>query len=297
MSEINLVHRCIVQRATRLSPSFLRIVLGGEGLDGFVTSGVGDEYLRIFFPEPGSTEPVLPAPSGDRGWEYPDGVTPSPMRTYTVRAWDETRRELTIDFVVHDGGIAATWALRAKPGDVVGVNTPHPLYDAPEGIGWQLLVADATGLPAAARLVELAPPGVRTRVVLEVSDEADRVAIDVPAGIDLHLVLGGNGHGPSQLGAIVEAAALPDGPGYIWVAGEAKTTRAVRKLLRHEKALPNGAYKVMGYWTENAEQWRDRYESLPAATKQHLLDMWSDESRDADEIEDDYIAELERLGL
>ncbi len=51
------------------------------------------------------------------------------VRTYTVRAWDATRHELTIDFVVHgDHGIAGPWAASAQPGDRIFLTGPGGAY-------------------------------------------------------------------------------------------------------------------------------------------------------------------------
>lgn len=294
---VNLIHRIVVERVRRLSPGMVRIVFSGDGLDGFVSTGVGDEYFRVFFPAEGQHEPNLPFPTEDGYWDFAEGVEPAPMRTYTVRGWDADAAELTIDFVVHDGGVAAAWALNARPGDVVGVNTPKGLYDPPAEIEWQLLIADATGLPAAARLAENAPAGVRTRVVLEVSSPEDELDIHPADGVELHWVHGGNGHAPTRIEEILRASELPSGPGYVWVAGETKATRGVRKHLRHELKLPASAYKVIGYWTENAEAWRERYDSLDEGTHARLMAMWDDATRPAEDIEDAYEAELEKLGL
>lgn len=294
---VNLIHRIVVERVQRLSPGMVRIVFGGEGLDGFVSTGVGDEYFRVFFPAEGQHEPNLPFPTEDGYWDFADGVEPAPMRTYTVRGWDAEAAELTIDFVVHDGGVAAAWALNARPGDVVGVNTPKGLYDPPAEIEWQLLIADATGLPAAARLAENAPAGVRTRVVLEVSSPEDELDIRPADGVELHWVHGGNGHAPTRIEEILRASELPSGPGYVWVAGETKATRGVRKHLRHQLKLPASAYKVIGYWTENAEAWRERYDSLDEGTHARLMAMWDDDTRPTEDIEEAYEAELEKLGL
>jgi NADPH-dependent ferric siderophore reductase len=292
----NSIHRIVVARVTRLTPGMMRVVFTGD-LENFASTGIGDEYFRIFFPLDQRGEPTLPFAIEDGYWDYPDGVEPAPLRTYTVRNWNVATGELTVDFVVHDGGIAAAWALNAQPGDVVGVNTPRGLYDPPAEITWQLLVADATGLPAAARLAESAPEGVRTRVVLEVTSPDHEQPIALRPGVELHWVHGGNGHEPTRLEEIVRSAELPTGPGYVWVAGETKATRGVRRYLRHELALPVANYKVVGYWTENAEQWRERYDSLPETDRAHLAAMWEDEERDAEEIEDEYDAELEKLGL
>ena len=289
------IFRAEVVSVRRLTPVMTRVVLGGPELAQFRTTGVGDEYVRLFLPRPGEREPVLPFATAT-GWDYAEGVEPGPLRTYTVRAVDPGAGTVTIDMVLHDGGVAAAWARSASPGDVVGLNSPDGLYAPPPDLAWQLLVADAAGLPAAARLLEQTPPGVRTRAVLEVPEPADRQHIPVHDDVEICWVYGGNGHRASCLDQVVRSFDRPSGPGYIWVAGETKAMRAVRRHLRHELRLPCAAYKVVGYWTLDNEAWMARYEALPETTRQELLQMW-DCDRDTEDIQDEWTARLESLGL
>lgn len=293
----NLIHRAEVVRVETLSAGMTRIVLGGAGLEGFTSTGVGDEYLRVWLPREGEREPVLPVPSGEQSWAFADGVEPSPLRTYTVRRWEEARRELTIDMVVHGHGLAGRWARDAAPGAVVGVNTPRGMYGPPADLEWLLMVTDASGLPAAARIVEDLAPGIRVRLYAEVPGAAYEQELDLPPGSELRWIHGGNGHGPSAIEELVRRASRPEGVGYIWVVGETHTTRAVRRHLRHELGLPATAYKVVGYWTEDVEQWEARYEALPADVRAHLESLWDDTTRDEEDIEDEYDRTLERFGL
>lgn len=283
-----------VQRAEELTPAMRRVVLGGAGLAGFTTTGVGDEYVRLIFPVPGSSEPILPTVTGDC-LDY-DSIDLATMRTYTVRDFDAAAGEVTIDFVVHDGGVAAQWARRAAPGDLIGINSPDGMYSPPAGLTWQILVADCAALPAAARLLAGSPDTVRSRVVLEVPDSEHYLRLEAPANAEVTWVHGGNGHGPSRLEEIVRALPRPDGVGYIWVAGEAKALRGVRKFLRRELGLPSTAYKTVGYWTASAESWRERYEALDDAVKAELDAMW-ETAADIGEIEIEYDERLARLGL
>lgn len=299
-------HRGEVTSVQRLTPGMIRVTVAGDGLVDFESSGIGDEYIRTFFP-PGEDRQDLPLPiPTEKAWEWPEGATQSPMRNYTIRAHRPEIGEVDIDFVVHEGGVAAAWALAAEPGDLLGFNTPAGLYEAPADLQWQLLVADQTGLPAALRLAESAPEGVRTRVVLEVPDAEHEQPCDAPHA-EVRWIHGGNGHGPSRLDEVIAAslqelvttidddsADLPGG--YVWVAGETKVLRAVRRHLRKELKLPAERYKVVGYWTERAEEWRERFQSLDQGVKDELRDMWSEE-RDAEDITDDYEARLESLGL
>lgn len=283
-----------VVRTKDLTPALRRVVLGGPALGGYGSTGVGDEYVRLIFPVEGQREPILPTVS-DGTLDY-GSIDLATMRTYTVRAFDPARNEVSIDFVIHDGGVAAEWARKASPGDLVGINTPDGVYDPPPGLEWQLLVADFAALPAAARLIESAPAGVRTRAVLEVPGQEHHIDLDVRPGTEITWLHGGNGHAPSRLDEIVRSMPHPAGVGYVWVAGETRELRSVRKYLRRELELPSAAYKTLGYWTDGADLWRDRYEALDPKTKDSLMAIWSSDADMAD-IEIQYDESLSRLGL
>lgn len=119
-----------VLRTRALSPSMMRVVLGGRGLLGFVSTGVGDEFVRLLFAAVGESEPRLPE-AKDGVLDY-GSIDPDLSRVYTVRRFDAERGEVTIDFALHSGGIAAAWAVRAKPGDRVGITSPTPLHAPPD---------------------------------------------------------------------------------------------------------------------------------------------------------------------
>lgn len=290
------IYRAEVVATRQLTPGMVRITFGGPGLAGFETTGVGDEYLRVFLPDPGDHEARLPISTGD-SWDWEPDVKPSAMRTYTVRSVDAAAGTVDIDFVVHDGGLAASWAQAAEVGDVVGLNSSTRLYEPPAELQWQILLADATGLPAVARLLEKTPPGVRTRVLLEVEEPSHQQDLVIGAGTEVAWIHGGNGHSQSRLDEALRSMELPGGVGYIWVAGEAKVLRSIRKYLRHEKKLTPGSYKLIGYWTDKSEAWTERWENLDAETRRWFDDLWSDGKRDREEIVDLQDAKFELLGL
>lgn len=277
-----------------LSPAMRRVVFGGADLAEFRSTGVGDEYIRLLFPEKPDQVPDLP-PIVDGAIDY-RAIDVSRLRTYTVRDHDPVTGTLTVDFVVHEGGVGAQWARQAAPGQVIAINSPDALYSPPPGLQWLVLVADYAGLPAAARIAETTDDHVRVRLIVEIADHSHRIPIAARPNLEVTWLIGGNGHGPSRLEEVVRALPRPEGVGYIWVAGESRVLRGVRRYLRKELGLPATAYKTVGYWIERAEQWRERYAALDEATKRELEALWSS-GRDEQEIEDEYDERLARLGL
>lgn len=294
------IYRGIVTHTRTLSPSLIRITLGGDGIADFLTTGIGDEYVRVFFPHGDDpTDVSLPVPEGD-WWASPEGAPEAPMRTYTISAVRPEVGEVDIDFVVHLAGIAGPWAASARPGHVLGLNSPTGLYSPPEDIEWQVLVADLTGVPAITRLLADTPTTVRTRVVIEVASEADQCVLEVGPNTELTWVIGGNGHGPSMLGQIVRSVVderLNTETGYIWVAGETVALRDARKYLRRELGLPASRFKIVGYWTPIAD-WESKFAALGEDVQAELNSIWEDAAEaEPEDVQVRFESRLDQLGL
>lgn len=292
-----MFHEATVLARQHLTPGMLRLTLGGEGLSEFRSTGIGDEYLRLFFPNEETGKLHLPHITEDGRWTYPDGQDAIRCSTYTVRRFRPDPVEIDIDFVIHQGGLACTWALGAQVGDRVTINRPRGLYTPPADTAWQLLVADATGLPALSRLLEQTPRHVETRVFVEVATaEEEQPLPPHPGATVTWLHKSGNGVAPSRMGEVVRAVPLPKSPGYIWVAGEQKAVRAIRKFVRQELKLPAERYELVGYWTANGEDWDAKWAALDPAVKAEIDAAW-DSNRDAEVVRDEYEATLEKFGL
>lgn len=292
-----MFHQATVLSRSQLTPGMVRLTFGGDGLAEFKTTGIGDEYLRLFFPNEKTGKLHLPHITEDGRWTYPDGQDAIRCSTYTVRRFRRQTGEVDIDFVVHDGGLASEWAQRANPGDRITINNPRGLYTPPDDMVWQLLVADATGLPALSRLLEQTPRHVQSRVFVEVAE------IDHEQELPAHgratvtwLHKSGNGVAPSRMGEVIRAVPLPATPGYVWVAGEQKVVRAIRKFVRQELKLAPERYELVGYWTANGEEWDAKWDAIDPAIKAKIDAAW-DSGRDPEEVRDEYEQTLEKLGL
>jgi NADPH-dependent ferric siderophore reductase len=289
--------RAEVRGTRRLTPNMVRVTFGGGDLHRFTSSDAGDERLIVVFPPAGASEPPPPVTMPDGTLDYPDRATCPPMRSYTVRSWDPDAHEMVIDFVAHDGGVASPWALGAMPGSVVYLTVAAGWYAPPAEARWQVLLADMTGLPALGRIVEDAGHGLPTIAVAEVIESADRQELELPAGCRVHWIVGsGNGRGPSRLMNALRRLELPEGPGYVWYAGEAAESRAVRKFLRQDLGWSNDAFTILGYWRVKQEEWLRRYEEVAEQLETVYTEAVSHGKSEGDALEI-YDTALEKAGL
>ena len=136
------------------------------------------------------------------------GIPDAPVtasRVYTVATADPERREITVDFVVHEGDSPAMlWLRSVQPGDVVELSQPRQ-HRIPLVATSHVLVVDSTGLPAAVSvLTGMDLPG-RVRLLARIpSDEVPeldgvdtQVQEDLQAGLALEAdgVAGAGDHG------------------------------------------------------------------------------------------------------
>jgi NADPH-dependent ferric siderophore reductase len=235
----------------RVSPHLVRIVLGGEGLAGFGAGAFTDHYVKLHLPPQGAPY-AAPFDAEEVKATQPRELWPR-TRTYTVRAWDAARGELSIDFVVHgDEGVAGPWALAAQPGDTIQLNGPGGAYAPDPDADWHLLVGDLSVVPAISASLERIGAGVPVHVLLEVPEE-DRVELSSPGDLRVDWVE------PGGLVAAVEALAFLPGAVQAFVHGEAGDVRAVRRHLLVERGVPKDATSISGYWkrTRTEEGWRE----------------------------------------
>jgi NADPH-dependent ferric siderophore reductase len=233
-----------------LSPSLVRIIFAGPGLDGFAAGPFTDHYVKLMFPQGDYDIPFDPAAIRA---ERPKAEWPV-VRTYTVRHWDPIRAELTIDFVVHgDEGVAGPWAAGARPGDRLQLMGPGGAYAPSADADWHLFVGDASVLPAIGASLARVRSGVPARVFVELENFADAQDFVTAADLDVNWV---------RAGGLVDALAdaeWPEGEVHAFVHGEATSVREVRRHLVVDRAVPREAISVSGYWKRQRTEdgWRD----------------------------------------
>ncbi|MGB8943349.1 MAG: siderophore-interacting protein [Streptomyces sp.] len=249
-----------VLRTEYVTPSMIRVALGGEGLARMGSAG-RDQRIKVFLPHPGQDAPVMPDTSeGNAASWYADWLALDPdvrgiMRTYTTRELRRDPDELIVDFAVHgaapspNDGPATSWARSARPGARIGVLAPieeeNGAYDfrPPQDTDWVLLTADESALPAVAAILETLPPAMPTRVWIEVHDLADKQELPTKADAEITWLTEQDAT-PSA----IRAAELPSSTPYAWVTGESATVKTVRRHLVGDRGFDRKRISFSGYW-------------------------------------------------
>ena len=227
-----------VERVERLTPLLTRVTFTGDALAGFGPPRPA-AHIKLLFPADGS------------GWSPDDEAAPRPpRRTYTPRRFDARARSLEVDFVHHGDGLAAGWAARAKPGQVLYVNGPGGGYDVPADASDIILVADDTALPAAATIMEATPDTCRVTVLAEVAGRSEQRPLGTRDEVQPTWLL--RDADASVPGSLLENAvrnlAAPSPTTCWWIACEAAAMRRIRKHLLLERGVDPGRVHTRGYW-------------------------------------------------
>ncbi len=242
-----------VRRAERLSPSFVRLVLGGRDLDRFPAPEHADAYVKFVFPVPGVEYPRPLDLKAVRAQLPPEHLPHT--RSITVRRWDPVQRELTVDFVVHGAaGYAGPWAAQVQPGDEALLLPPGGAYTPDPQAAWHLLAGDESALPAIAAALERIPQTARVHALVELGDDGDRVALTDSRVTWLSREGGAVG---SALVPAVHALDFSDDV-HAFVHGEAGFVKELRRFLRVDRHVPRERLSISGYWRVGVddEGWR-----------------------------------------
>lgn len=239
-----------VVRAERITPLMARITFTDPSFAEF-PSVAYDDHVKIFVP-PNGAEPVLPV-AGPNGMEWPSDAPKPEGRDYTPRSFDKDKKELVVDFVLHQGGVAADWAANAKPGDRLGIGGPRASFVVRDDLDFYVLIGDETALPAIGRRIEELPAGKPIIAVVEIAEASEQQTFSTRADLSMTWIDRSEGQ---LLTDAAKAISLPRGRGYIFIAGEASVSTALREHfvgLGHDPDL----IKAAGYWRRGVADFDD----------------------------------------
>lgn len=287
-------HAATVIGRRHLSAHLVTVTLGG--LTDFPTTGVPDEYIRVLIP-PAGAGVVLPE-IDEATWTitYPDGAAALIHRVYTIsdhRVFDG-EVQIDVDVALHDPGIGSDWARDCAVGSAVGLLEPRTLSTVPADAESQLLVADITGLPALARILRGLQPGQRAEAVVVLTDPADEIPLPSAGDVqvDWRVVEHEVDIADALTAAVTERDLPAGGSRFVWMAGEARASRDVRKHLRRDLGWTHDDFSTCGYWQVDAASKSRRYAQVAdrvlAESEQARSAAGADEDAYLDALDDIY---------
>lgn len=231
---------------TRVSPRLLRLTLGGEGYEALNRNRNSDAYVKFLIADPASG--LQPPYDMDALREHSPELMPA-RRTYTVRRWDDEKRRIEVDVVLHgdgeDSGIAARWADEAQPGDLLAMSGAGGGYTPAPETRRHLMLGDHAALPAIAAGLEAMDEDAQGTVLIQLDHDEDRLDLAHPAGVEVRWLIGER----ELLLEAVDQLDLEDHEGLqIFCHVERGITKQLRAKLVKQAGIPREQISISAYW-------------------------------------------------
>lgn len=231
---------------TRVSPRLLRLTLGGEGYEALNRNRNSDAYVKFLIADPASG--LQPPYDMDALREHSPELMPA-RRTYTVRRWDDEKRQIEVDVVLHghgeDSGIAARWADEAQPGDLLAMSGAGGGYTPAPETRRHLMLGDHAALPAIAAGLEAMDEDAQGTVLIQLDHDEDRLELEHPAGVEVRWLIGER----ELLLEAVDQLNLEDHEGLqIFCHVERGITKQLRAKLVKQAGIPREQISISAYW-------------------------------------------------
>lgn len=219
-----------------ISPHMRRITFRS---DDFTQSYQGKEsaHVKLLFPKSDEIKPKFSLFSSKKR-----------MRSYTIRYFDLAAKTLTIDFAVNDHtGLATNWAKGANLGDYIGILGSGDVKHKDFNADWHLILADLTGLPAAAATIEKLPSNAKGYAIIQVPTTEDKQTIDCPDNLDLQWLINPKPNKAVLLHATQELIWLTGTPA-ISIATELTQMKQIKSHLKKQPSYQPSKVYASGYW-------------------------------------------------
>ncbi|MCW2917356.1 MAG: hypothetical protein JWN52_5424 [Actinomycetia bacterium] len=168
-----------------------------------------------------------------------------PTRTYSI--WNHDGSAIELRILEHEGdGPGARWARSVREGDEVRFTNPVGnlvVRAAP----YHVFVGEESAQAAFGPMMRALPPDADFYGVVEVNEPGDRLPL--PDGLTWCYRYGASAANSASLVEAVRSLELPDEPGVVYTAGEARSVQAVRAHFVQVRKWPRRAVLTKPFWT------------------------------------------------
>jgi NADPH-dependent ferric siderophore reductase len=220
-----------VIKTERISPNFMAVTFGGESLADFTSLSFGD-HIKL----------MLNNTAGEQI-----------RRDYTPRSINLVRKEVVIEFALHEGGFMADWAAQAKPGDTAIIGGPRGSLVFPDDYANHILVGDPTALPAIHRRIDELPAGVTITVFARVEALSDVRLFPNHPQVQTHWVTS-----EASLYETISQTELPVTDTFVWGGGEYDLMKRLEHLLTADKGIDPKQVNLCSYWRKGIADFHEQ---------------------------------------
>ncbi|MEM8950061.1 MAG: siderophore-interacting protein [Pseudomonadota bacterium] len=219
-----------------------RVTLTHEDVASMVDHGI---HIRLMMPLDPTRTPVWPRMAENGIPRWPQGEDKLHARFITLRHVRLDDGEVDIDIALHEGGLISDWAEKAKDGETVGAMGPAGAARLPTSKG-VFLAGDRTGLPAVARMMEIAEADATGHVVVAMPDDGD--IEDYLPSSPFHV------HGvppkrfENQVVDMAREMTKPGETGFAFFAGEFQNAQDLRTHFKDTLGLDKTTQLSTAYW-------------------------------------------------
>lgn len=227
-----------VKNKETIAGCFHRIVFTSPELVGFSSQGF-DDHVKVFFP-PETGNFARPSVTDD-GIVWGEGARPI-SRDYTPLHFDAARNELTLDFYIHDGGVASLWAENAQTGDTLLIGGPRGSLVIPVDYAFQVYVCDESGLPAVRRRLASLAQHISPLVLVNSHhpDTHDYLSEFEHAHIEWL--------DTESIARRISELEFPSSDYFVWITGEGRDVKQLSDELLENRGLDGDYVRAVAYW-------------------------------------------------
>jgi NADPH-dependent ferric siderophore reductase len=171
------------------------------------------------------------------------------LRTYSV--WDHDPGSAALDLCVleHGDGPGARWSKSLAVGDEVAFREPEGKFVL-QPAGYHVFIGEETAAVPFGAMLRALPASGRVFGAIEVGAEGDRLGLPRAGELAWSYRDGRPADDSAPLLAAAQALELPTDPGFLYLAGEAKTCAAIRRHFIDERGWPaKTSMLVKPFWT------------------------------------------------
>lgn len=233
-----------------ITTNYIRLSFTHPNIAVFKDTTIGVNN-KIFLAPNANTPILLPSNDPEVQIEIADQDKPI-MRTYTHRGINLDKKELYIDFVVHDdGGPGSEFACNAQIGAKLGIAMGVLPKELVPKVDYYLLAGDATAIPVIGAILESLDSESTAEVYIEVVSEMDIQVLKSQAKVNIQWIVHPSpGLNSPLYSYVIESENIHSvqQSRFAYIASEFSSVKQLRHLFRKELKWETSQIYAYSYW-------------------------------------------------